>query len=266
MDRYLLDIRHSIRALRRSRGLALGAVLALALGIGATTTLFSIVRGGTRALPFDEPEELVVITQTNPRLGADDLWAKPFDFAAWSQQQTSFDAIAAFATSSVNIADAGMRPERRSSVRVSSATFTLIGAAATRGRVLNDADARADAPAVALIAHDVWQARYAGDPAIVGRVIRIDGEPHTVIGVMPAGFGFPVNEEVWLPLRIAASAQPEEGGTLRVFGRLRDGISIEQARTEMATIAQRIAREHPVTHGESGSGNTGGGAHGLRPG
>jgi predicted permease len=248
MDRFLLDVRQSLRGLRRSKGLAAGASLALALGIGATTTLFSIVYGATRGLPFDEPDELVVVTRTQPREGLDDVPARAFDYASWSEQQTSFEALAAFNATAVNIADEGMRPERRSGVFISPAAFSLIGVAPARGRALMDGDAAPTAAPVALIGHDLWQGRYGGDPAIVGRVVRVDGAPRTIIGVMPPGFGFPVNQEVWLPLTTAGVAAPDEGAGIRVFGRLRDDVSLEQARVEMNTIAARIARTHPATH------------------
>jgi putative ABC transport system permease protein len=252
MDRFLLDIRHSLRALRRSRGLALGASVALALGIGATTTLFSIVRGGTSNLPFEEPDELVVLTTTSARQGRTDLPVRPFDLAAWSEQQASFEALAGFEQSAVNIADPGLRPERRSGVFIAPAAFALIGVSPERGRGLTEDDAQPAAPPVALIAHELWQARYAAAPDIIGRVIRVDGEARTIVGVMPPRFGFPVNQQVWLPLPITAAATPAEGPSYTVFGRLRDGVSLKEARVEMDAIAARLAQAYPATHAERG--------------
>jgi predicted permease len=249
VERYLSDVRTSLRIFRRSPGLALSAVLALAMGIGFVTTMFGIVRGGTRGLPFPDPEELVVLTRTVPHLGHD-LEPSLFDFLAWSRRQQSFAGLAAFEEQSRNLSGDRQRPERRSGARVTPNTFDLLQVRPARGRPLLDSDASPGAPAVALLGHELWQARFDGDPGILGRVIRLDGVPHTVVGVMPPGFGFPVRSSLWIPLVIDGEPLPTAQGTgLRVFGRLREDVSLGQARAELATLAAAIGRDHSATHG-----------------
>ncbi len=248
MERYLSDLRLSLRIFRRSPALSLSAVIALAMGIGFTTTMFSIVRGGTRTLPFDRPDQLVILTRTVPRQGYD-LEPGQFDYLAWARQQQSFTAIAAFEEQSANLSGDQQRPERRTAARVTPETFGLLGVRPLLGRPFQPDDAQPGAPAVVLLGHDLWHARFAGDSAVLGRVVRIDGEPRTVIGIMPPRFGFPVRSALWLPLAIDPTPAPTAGGTgLRVFGRLREETSLDQARAELATIAARLGREHPETH------------------
>jgi putative ABC transport system permease protein len=250
MERFVTDARLSLRIFRRSPVLALGAVVALALGVGLTTTMFSIVRGGTRPLPFEEPHELVAITRTVPAQGRD-LSPAAFDYLAWSRAQRTFDALAAFEERSVNLASEGDRPERRQAAFVTPGTFGLVGATAALGRVLLDDDARPGAPAVVLLGDDLWRSRFDGDSAVVGRTIRLDGAVHTVVGVMPPRFGFPVRAALWAPLAVAGAPPPTaDDGGLRVFGRLRDGVALDQARLDLARIAEGLARESPVTHRE----------------
>jgi putative ABC transport system permease protein len=251
MDSLLLDLRSVLRTLRRSPGLAVSAVVTLAMGIGFTTTMFSIVHGGTRDLPFDRPHELVVVTQTYPRRDQNDLGASPFDYNEWSRQQRQFQGLAAFETRSVNVGGDAKHPERCSAAVVTPNAFTLLDEPVALGRLFVASDATPGAAAVMLLGYDLWRTRFDADSAVVGRVIRVDGTPRTVIGVMPAGFGFPVHSDVWLPLAVDASAQPgADADRLQVFGRLRDGVSLDEARAELATIATRLGRQYQDTHAE----------------
>ena len=248
MDRYLVDLKSSLRILRRSPGLALSAVAALAMGIGFTTTMFSIVHGGTRDLPFDEPRELVVLTRTEPRRGFD-LDPSAFDYVEWARQQRSFVALSAFEANSMNLAGDARRPDRRSGAGVTPGAFELLGELPLLGRGLLPDDATSGAPAVVLLGYDLWRARFDADSDVVGRVVRVNGLPRTVVGVMRPRFGFPVNSELWIPLEVDPDAQPSaQGSGLRVFGRLRDGVGLDEARAEVATIADRLARQYPETH------------------
>jgi predicted permease len=250
VDRYLSDVRASLRIFRRSPGLAVSSVAALAMGIGFTTTMFSIVYGATRSLPFARPETLVAVAKTAPRLGTADLDAGSFDYLEWARQQRRFEGLAAFETRSVNIGDAAQRPERRSAAVVTPNTFSLIGVQPLLGRSLLPDDARPGAPPVVVLSRDLWRARYQADAGIVGRVIRVDKRPHTVVGVMPHRFGFPISSDLWLPLAVNASAAPGADRGLQVFGRLKEGVSLDAARAEMATIARRVAERFPETHAD----------------
>ncbi len=249
METILVEVRQTLRALRKEPGLVALAVLALAMGIGFPTTMFSIVHGGTRGLPFDEAHELVAITRAVPERGIDDLRPQPFDYLEWSNQQTSFEALAAFRTEAVNLAAPGIRPERYRATAITVGTFDLLGERPAFGRDLRAEDASPGAPPVVILSHSLWQTRFAGDPNIIGRTIRADGTQHTVIGVMPERFGFPINSQLWTVLSLPVVAGPGGGrDDLQVFGRLRDGVPLERARTELATIATRLAQSQPATH------------------
>jgi predicted permease len=240
------DARMSLRIFRRSPALALSAVIALAMGIGFTTTMFSIVRGGTRSLPFVNPDQIVALTRT---ARGNDVDPTAFDYLAWSRVQRSYTGLGAFEEQNMNLGGDDTRPERRTGAFVTASTFSLLGVQPLRGRVLVAEDSRPGAPPVAVLGHDLWQARFAGDPNIIGHVVRIDGAPRTVVGVMPPRFGFPVRSSVWLPLVIEGEPAPtSQSAGMRVFGRLKDGVTLGQARAELATVAAGVAREHPATH------------------
>jgi putative ABC transport system permease protein len=247
MGRYWSDARVSLRIFRRSPALALSAVLALAMGIGFTTTMFSIVRGGTRSLPFENRDRIVALTRTAVR--GNDLDPGPFDYLAWSRAQRSYTGLGAFEERSMNLGGDDARAERHMGTFVTPSTFPLLGVQPLRGRALLADDARPEAPPVVVLGHHLWQARFAADPNVIGRVVRVDGHPRTVVGVMPPRFGFPVRSSLWLPLVMAGEPAPTtQGAGFRVFGRLKDGVTLGQARAELATIAAGVAREHPATH------------------
>jgi len=248
MDRFALDLRAALRSLMRSPGTAFIAVAALAMGIGFTTTMFSIVRGGTRSLPFVEPHELVIVTATFPRNGIDDMEIRAFDFLEWSRQQTAFEGLGAFRMLSTNLSGDGERAQRYDATGITPNTLALLGEQPLLGRGLQPGDAQAGAEPVVVLGYDLWTTRFAADPGILGRIIRTDGEQRTVVGVMPPRFGFPISSDLWLPYLPDASAAPREGDYMRAFGRLRDGITVDRANAEMATIAARLAAAQPETH------------------
>ncbi|HEX6052498.1 MAG TPA: ADOP family duplicated permease [Gemmatimonadaceae bacterium] len=243
------DARMSLRIFRRSPALALSAVIALAMGIGFTTTMFSIVRGGTRPLPVENPDQIVALTRTSVR--GYDVNPSPFDYRLWSRVQRSYTGLGAFEEQSMNLGGDDTRPERRTGAFVTPSTFSLLGIQPLLGRVIVADDSRPDAPPVVVLGHDLWQARFAGDSTIIGREVRIDGTPRTVVGIMPPRFGFPVRSAMWLPLVVEGDPAPTaQVGGMRVFGRLKDGVTPSQARGELATVAAGVAREHPATHKE----------------
>jgi len=250
MDGLDLDLRASLRVLRRSPGLAAIAVAALAMGIGFTTTMFSIARGGTRPLPFRDPEQLLALTRTHPRLGLPDLGALPFDYRQWTAQQTSFAGLAAFTTLPFNLSGQGERPERIPGSAVTPNAFPLLGEQPVLGRGFREDDAAPGAPPVIVIGYDLWQRRFSGSRAILDGTLRINGEPHTVVGVMPAGFGFPVNASAWIPLRLPVGPAPGDGDAIAVFGRLLPDATLDRAAAELATIGRGLAGWYPTTHGE----------------
>jgi predicted permease len=252
MSRYLSDLRHSWRLVRRSPGLAAAAVAALAMGIGFTTTMFSIVHGGTRALPLDQAHEIVLLTETLPRDGRVDVDPGPFEFARWTTTLASYEGLAGYRERSVNLSGTDARPERLPVSDVTPNAFSLLGAAPVLGRGFAASDIGADAAPVVLLSHALWQARFNGEESVVGRAVRLDGEPHTVIGIMPSGFGFPIRAQAWRPLAVGDTEQPGVGDELRIFGRLRDGVTVQAATTELALDVARIAADYPATHRDRG--------------
>ena len=227
---------------------ALAAVVALALGIGFSTTMFAIVHGATRPLPFEEPAAIVAVTKTakGPDANANTTVA---DFTAW-KDAASFDALGAFASQSANLGDDDDYPERVPVSAVTASTFAVLRTGARTGRVLTAADEEPGAPHVALVSHALWQSRFAGDAALVGGDIRLDGVPFTIIGIMPKGFGFPIHADVWTPLSIGSEAVADL--PLQVFGRLRSGTSRAQAAAELEPLARRVAESATTRRGAVG--------------
>ena len=252
MDHLWFDLRQVLRGLRRAKGLTIGASLALALGIGAVTTLFSIVHGALRELPFDESDELLMVTRTNPRLGWVDRGGNAFDYDVWSRSVRGFESLSAVIASAVNLSGDGQVPLRVSGAEIAPNGFAVLGVQPLMGRGFTSADAQPGAAGTVVIGHGLWQTRFEADPNILGRVISVDGEPRAIVGVMRSGFGFPINQSIWLPLKHLAAPQPESTQRLTIFGRLADGVSRDEIAAELAGIAARIASDHPATHKDQG--------------
>ena len=222
------------------------AIAALALGIGLTTTMFSIVNGAIlRGLPFEESERIVHIERMNPTQGNATFEVTGHDFVEYRDRQQSFSDFAAFARSLVTVSGQGLNADRYRGVRMSASTLKLLHVAPLRGRDFNAADERPGAPAVMLIAHHIWETQFQSDPAAVGKVFRVNGVPTEIVGVMPPRFAFPVREEVWLPLQLTLPPKRGEGQTFEVIGRLKPGVSKSQASTDMQGIAAQLANQYP---------------------
>jgi putative ABC transport system permease protein len=246
MDTLLQDVRYAVRTLRKSPGFTLLAVLCLALGIGVNATLFSVVDAAIlRPFPFHEPDRLVMIKEARPKSGIERTDPSWRFIGEVRTQAASFEQLGAFDWRSLTLAD-GDEPIRLQSSAVTTNLFPMLGIAPVLGRSFSADDARAGAPGVLLISHAVWQGRYAGDPRIVGRVIRVNDVPRTVVGVMPERFAFPVRQDLWIPL------EPLYAGTdtsfmdrgVQVMARLAPGVTLEAASAEVATIGRRLAAVH----------------------
>jgi predicted permease len=249
MTELFQTLRFSIRSLRRSPALSAVSILALSLGIGLTTAMYSIVRGGLADLPMEDADRLMHLERNQPSEGIDSMEVTVHDFLDWREQQASFEDLAGFYTGTANLAGEEARPERYEAAFMSANSFEVLGSEARLGRTFQPGE---DSPAVApvvVLGHDAWRDRFRGDPDIVGRVVRINGEATTVVGVMPEGFRFPILQDLWLPLRIdTATLERGEGITLEVYGRLRPEATLESARTEMQGIAERLALAYPDTN------------------
>jgi predicted permease len=249
------DVRFGIRMLARSPGHTLAAVAALMLGTGLSTAMFSLVYGIViRGLPFAEPERIVYLESTNPSHGQPSLAVDVQDFLEWRRRQRSFAGLAAYSNGTVNLSG-DQRPERYDGCHLSANALELLRVRPILGRSFLPGEDSPGAEVVVLLGWGVWQSRYARDPGVIGRKVRVNGMPATIVGVMPQGFGFPLYQQVWLPLRldpVRVQRGPAEQ-TVEVFGRLRDGVTLAQAQAEVEGIARSLAAELPATHAGRGA-------------
>ncbi len=228
-------------------GLATIAIVALALGIGLTATMWSITWGGIlRGLPFDQADRIIHLERTRPSHDIDSYGVPVSDYAAWREQQKSFEDLAAFSEGTVNLSGSEGRPERYEGGFVTAATFPLLRVTPLLGRNFTEEEVRPGGAAVIILGWDIWQNRFGADPAIIGKTIRANGVSREIVGVMPRGFLFPTNASLWLPRIVDPLALPwGQGDLLEVMGRLRDGVTMPQARREFEAIAARLAQDHP---------------------
>ncbi len=250
----LNDIRYGLRMLARRPSLSASAILALALGIGLTTTMFSIVYAATKGLPYPDPDRLVAIYRTRPAQNIQFMAVDIHDFDDWRQSQQCFDDIAAYYVETVNVGGTEGTPIRYLGAYMNAHLFDVLGVRPILGRAFRPEEDRPSAPPVMILSYRAWQNRFHGDPDIVGKVIRANALPTTIVGVMPDRFDFPGALDAWLPLRIDALAYPRGGGPaleltqLNAIGRLAPGRTIAQAQAEMSGIADRLAQAYPATN------------------
>lgn len=249
MSDWWWELRTSLRSLRQNPGFTLLILLSLAVGVGATTTVFSLVNALVLSpLAYDDPERLVMVWEQKHGQDDDLDEVSVLTLRDWRERSRSFEGLAGYASARL-ILTGGDRPERVRGVRASGNFFELLGEKAALGRALTSEDERPGAEAVAVLGHGMWTRRFASDPEIVGRRLMLDGVSHTVVGVMPAGFeSLTRGAELWAPL-VADPSHPMHGERderyLMVFGRLRQGVSLEQARREMETVGAQLERERP---------------------
>jgi putative ABC transport system permease protein len=250
------DVRHGARSLAARPGFALIAILSLALGIGANVAIYSAVRAVLlRPLPFPEPERLVKLVSSKigqPRAVSGAV--SPPDFVDWRRDATSFADMAAF--NDVSLAITGDGPaEQLSGTAVTGGFFAILDVRPLYGRVLTWSD-DTDMGKVIVLGHDLWRRRYGGDPSVVGRTLLIDGVVTRVVGIMPASFSYPLQSDVWVPLRFTERDITTQRGAhyLDIVARLKPGAPAEvaaaSAAAEMATIAARLAAAYPSQNSE----------------
>ena len=241
------NLRYAYRKLFKSPASSVVAIVAMALGIALTATMFSIIDGiYLQGLPFDDSERLVHLEQNNLEQGWDSIEVGVHNFEDWRLQQTSFEGVAGFTSGTFNLADGDNLPERYDGSWISPGFLELLRVDPILGRGFEAADEAPDAPKVLLLSHKVWSQRYGSDENVVGRQVRINAEPVTIVGVLPEEFQFPIEEELWMPLVLETGEVPRgEGRTLEVLARLEDDVDIDQAQTEMSLIAGRLAEAYP---------------------
>ena len=250
MSSLLADVRFGLRMIAKRPGTSALAILALALGIGLTTTMFSIVHGAIlRGLPFEESDRIMHLGRFRPAQGQDDFPVSAHDFLDWKARQKSFSDLIAFSGESAVVSGAGGAAERYRSVRMSAGTLKLLRTSPAKGRDFRESDEVVGAPAVAIISHRIWETQFASGPDVIGKVLRVNGVPTEVVGVMAPKFAFPVSQDIWLPLQIAPAPVRGEGPTYRVIGRLGTGATQTSATTEMVAIAAQLEAAHVENKG-----------------
>jgi predicted permease len=241
------DLRYGARMLLKKPGFTLVAIITLALGTGVNTAIFSLVNTVLlKPLPFYEPERLVMLWEDASALGFPRSEPAPGNYADWKAQQSTFDDLATLDWKNLDLTGDG-EPLKVSAYGVTANLFPLLGVQPTIGRNFSDEEDRPGATKVTILSYGLWQRRYGGEISILGRDIQLNGEKHTVVGVMPAGFQFMQSYiGLWVP---AAFTQQEladhDNHYLTVVGRLKPGVTMEQAQADLATINERIGREHP---------------------
>ncbi len=242
MSSFLPDIRFGIRMLLKRPGLTAVAIISLALGIGANTAIFSVMDATLlRSLPFAEPDRLLLI-KTSGFFGEAMSGA---DLNDLQTQSKSFAPIGAYSSENINLSGDG-EPERLSSSRITPNFCALLGRPPQLGRAFADAEAQSGGDRVALLSDGLWRRRFGADKSIVGRTIKLDAHDYTVVGVMPAGFSFPEQAQVWTPLRLGAAERADyDDCYLRLVGRLKPGATIGQARAELETIGKLAQARYP---------------------
>jgi putative ABC transport system permease protein len=244
----ITDMRYGLRMMRKHTGFTAVAVLTLALGIGATTAIFSVVYAVVlRPLPFPESERLVAIWKHQPRYGSNHSPLPASVHRDIKAQNTVFEDVAIFRdTGSFNLTGQG-EPERLVRSGIAANLFPLLRVKPALGRGFTEDEDEIGHDRVVILSHGLWRRKFAGDPKIIGKTIRIESTPHTVVGVMGPEFQFPTREfQIWYPLTInPRDFQTRSGNYHRAIARLKPGVTVEQAQTEINTIAARLAQQYP---------------------
>jgi putative ABC transport system permease protein len=251
MQFFWQDLRYGLRSLLRNPGFSAVAILALALGIGPNSAIFTVVNAVLlKPLPMPEPDRVMMVWQTLLKSGFDQLPATGADYLDWKQQSQSFENMsAAFAIPEygLNISGTG-EPERVGAAMCSKEFLPVLRINPVVGRnFLPEEDSPGGAPAV-LISHGLWQRRFHSDPSAVGQTLTVNGIPRTIVGVVPHEVSDMVAADLWLPTAINPSGNERKNHTYGIVARLKPGVTMEQARAEMTMIAQRLEQQYPATN------------------
>ena len=255
MEGLLQDIRYGWRVLARNPGFTAIGVVTLAIGIGASTAIFSVVDTVLlRPLPYRQPDQLVVVSETLPGMSADEIGVSAGEYQDYRDRNRSFSQVAAYESAGFNLTGAG-QPLRINAASLSASAFPLLGVSPELGRSFTQEEERYGSGNVVVLSHTLWEHQYSGDPNILGKSVKLDEKPFTVIGVMPASFRFPFDgmpfsemADLWVPLAFEPELLSPENRTrefgVGLIGRLKPGVSREQAQNDVEGIAKEFMQEY----------------------
>jgi len=242
------EIRLTFRRLVRDPALAGISVIAFALGIGLTASMYSIAYAVLfRGLPVRDPDALMFLTHTDQETGSYSRMSPLLDYLDWRERQASFEDLGAYPTFNRNISDETSRPEEVPAAYITPSLFPTLGIAPAMGRGLEETEI-GPGHTVVIISDALWRNRYAADPAILGRTVRADGEAYTIVGVMPARFDFPSQQDLWFPVPWDRGSLTRDNGRVWVVGRLRPEVSTTAAERDMTSIVAALARAYGDTN------------------
>jgi putative ABC transport system permease protein len=264
MDTFFQDLRYGARMLLGKPGFTAIAVLTLALGIGFNSAIFSVVNAVLlQPLPLKEPDRLVSLWETDPQKSINASVA-PANFVDWRERNRVFDSMSAFMAWGPSITGSG-EPERIAGALVSPNLFSLVGVPAAQGRAFFDEEERPGGDRVVIVSHGLFQSRFGSDPALVGKTITLNGAGYTVVGVMPAGFQFPLpnmtretgelpgSADVWAPLTFDSSKLQRDNHYLALVARMKPGVTVEQAQADMDSVSSTLSQQYPRSNSDLGA-------------
>src|SRR5215472_5935883 len=244
-DVMLNDIRYAARMMRRTPVFTAAVILTVALAIAANTAIFSVVNAVMlRPLPFQEPSRLVQVAEKNDKLNLPSFGASALNFMSWREQTQTFEELAAIGFSNYTLSGTG-EPEQFSGNRISPALMSVLGLAPIAGRAFSDDEEKPGSMRVAMIGESLWRRRFGADPTLVGRTISLNGEPATVVGIAPEALNLISGGDVYTPLTIDPAKEIRLNHVIFVVGRLRRGVTVAQAQSEMDGIAANVGRDYP---------------------
>src|SRR6185436_4390769 len=241
----MMDLRYALRLLLKSPLFTVAIVLTSALGIGATTTIFSVVNAVlVRPLPFADPERLMQVAEKNDTLHLPAFGASALNYLSWKEQTRTFEDLGAVQFSTFTLLGHG-DPETYTGNAITPSLMRLLGLSPVVGRAFVDGDDRPGAAPMAMISESLWRRRFGGDAAIVGKPATLNGVAYTIVGIAPPALTVLTNGDVWVPLVIEPAKEIRLNHVLFVVGRLKPGMTPEAAQADMDTIATRVGQEHP---------------------
>ena len=249
MNTLLQDIRYGLRMLLKHKSFTVVAVIALGLSIGANTAIFSLVNGVLlRPLPFPDPQRIISIEGRNLAAGISESNISFLDFTDWSQQTDLFTSAAAYWTGEAHLGADGTAPERVPRAGVTAGFFSVLGVQPILGRSFIPEDDKGWPQTVAIISHGLWKRRFGSDPLIVGKQVQMSSMPLTIIGVMPPGFEYPEQTQIWVPSAVNLSLEPRDNRVWSAIARLNSGVDLKTAQTRISAINAQLAKQFHETN------------------